>query len=425
MSAYEELRDHIDSLKIIDTHEHLSDEANRPKETDVLAEWLTHYFSCDLVSAGLSDEGLERAKDGTGDLMQRWALVEPYWHAAGSTGYGRALDLAARDIYGIEGVTRDTIGSLNEKFLAAREQGGHYQRVLKDKGGIALSLTDQNLDCDRTFFASVTRLDAFIMPTHRNETVLKGRELGLKIHCLGDWKEAMRLQLERDMTQRGAVAVKMGLAYSRSLEFHKATAADAERDFNELFANAHSPVWRLGIKVGRALQDHMMHHLMTLCDQRGLTVQVHTGIQEGNGNVITDSNPVLLTNLFLEYGDITFDIFHIGYPYERELSNLAKNFRNVVIDMCWAHIISPEAARRALVEFLDAVPANKINAFGGDYCFVDGVYGHQRIARQNVAMSLAQKVEDGSMDLDRAKEIATWVFVDNPVRVFNLKDRLG
>jgi hypothetical protein len=92
--------------------------------------------------------------------------------------------------------------------------------------------------------------------------------------------------------------------------------------------------------------------------------------------------------------------------------------------MCWGHIISPEAARRALVEWLDAVPANKISAFGGDYCFVDGVYGHQKIARDNVAKALAQKVADGSFDLDRANEIARWVFVDNPTRLFGLEERL-
>jgi hypothetical protein len=104
-----------------------------------------------------------------------------------------------------------------------------------------------------------------------------------------------------------------------------------------------------------------------------------------------------------------------------ELGNLAKNFRNVFIDMCWGHIISPEAARRALVEWLDAVPANKISAFGGDYCFVDGVYGHQLLARQNVAAALAQKVADGSISLERAKEVAVWLFVENPKRLFGLE----
>ena len=70
------------------------------------------------------------------------------------------------------------------------------------------------------------------------------------------------------------------------------------------------------------------------------------------------------------------------------------------------------------------LPANKISAFGGDYGFVDGVYGHQLLARQNVAASLAAKVAGGSMDLDRAKQIAQWMFIDNPTRLFGLADRL-
>ncbi|NQU10969.1 amidohydrolase family protein [bacterium] len=158
-----------------------------------------------------------------------------------------------------------------------------------------------------------------------------------------------------------------------------------------------------------------------IADAHGLTYQIHTGILEGIGNVLYHANPALLTNLFLEYENVKFDLFHMGYPYVMELGTLAKNFRNVFIDMCWGHIISPEAARRALVEWLDAVPANKISAFGGDYAFVEGVYGHQYLARGNVAAALAQKVADGSFDLDRAREIARWVFVDNPRRIFGLE----
>jgi predicted TIM-barrel fold metal-dependent hydrolase len=222
----------------------------------------------------------------------------------------------------------------------------------------------------------------------------------------------------------GAVALKSALAYSRSLRYEKVDAGSAEHDFNEFFLEAHSPSWRGGIKAGKALQDHMMHWICRLADEQGLAFQFHTGLQEGNGNIIVEANPSHLTNLFLEYENIRFDIFHMGYPYVMELSNLAKNFRNVNIDMAWGHIISPEAARQALAEWLDTVPANKISAFGGDYSFVDGVYGHQRLARQNVAAALAVKVADGSFDLDRAREIATCVFIDNPTRIFNLGSRL-
>ena len=71
MSTYNELLDHIRSLTIIDTHEHLPLESERPKETDVLEEWLAHYFSCDLVSAGLSDDDLATVRDSRKDIKDR------------------------------------------------------------------------------------------------------------------------------------------------------------------------------------------------------------------------------------------------------------------------------------------------------------------------------------------------------------------
>jgi len=170
------------------------------------------------------------------------------------------------------------------------------------------------------------------------------------------------------------------------------------------------------------LQDHMMHHVLRLADRRGLVLQVHTGLQEGNGNYIRHSDPSLLTNLFMEYPDVRFDCFHIGYPYQQVLAALAKNFRNVFIDFAWAHIISPAAAVTALVEYLDSVPANKISGFGGDYILVDGVYGHQYIARQNIARALAFKVDQSAFGIDDARRIARMLLHDNPVEIFGLQD---
>ena len=88
------------------------------------------------------------------------------------------------------------------------------------------------------------------------------------------------------------------------------------------------------------------------------------------------------------------------------------------------NVISPEAAVRALVEYLDAVPANKILGFGGDYAFIDGVAGHAYIARENVARALAEKVDRGVFDLDRARELARMILHDNAVAVFRLDKTL-
>ncbi len=425
MDAYSCLYDHIQALEIIDTHEHLPFESERPRDTDVLAEWLEHYFSCDLVSAGLSDNDLATVRDSRQDLKSRWKIVEPYWRAAESTGYGRSLAIAARDIYGIETINAQTIERLDAVFKEARNRGGHYQSVLKDKSHIAVSICDSKPDpykeTDDPFLFTL-QTDVFMTPGHYSQLCAVGSEVSRDVHTLADWMNVTRAIIEKYVngTSR-VVCLKCGLAYSRNLRFDKVTYADAERAFNEMFNDCNlTPYWRAPIKVAKALTDWMMHFVCQVADDNRLVYQIHTGIQEGHGNFIYDSNPTLLTNLFLEYRNVRFDVFHLGYPYVMELGNLAKNFRNVFIDMCWGHIISPEAARRALVEWLDAVPANKISAFGGDYCFVDGVYGHQYIARRNVAMSLAQKVTDGSISVSRAQEVATWLFIDNPKRLFSL-----
>ena len=427
MDIHAELLGFIEELRIVDTHEHFPKEAARPMGQDVLTEWLMHYLSCDLVSAGLSIKALEAVRAGQGSLTERWAVVEPYWEAARSTGYGRALDLSAKGIYGIDGVHGDTLGALNEAFVAARARGGHYRHVLRDKSRIAVSILDDNdeqgplYDCDQEFGVPVMRVDTMVRPGEHRQMVRIGKEVGLGVHCLADYVEAVRRTLDRVFAEQPVVGLKCGLAYLRSLRFEQVETHAAEQGYHRLCAISHYP-GDAGVAqiADRDLEDYLMHVVLRWADERGAVLQVHTGLQEGNGNLIVNANPVLLANLFLEYENVKFDIFHMGYPYMLELSTLAKNFPNVYIDMCWGHIISPTAARQALAEWLDTVPANKISAFGGDFCFVDGVYGHQQLARENVARSLAGKVAEGAFDLDRAKQIARWVFVDNPARLFGL-----
>jgi len=415
---YEALREHVFGLQIVDTHEHMAGrEENRDKNADVLSEYLSHYFSCDLVSAGLTQEQLAAARDARKPLAERWRLVQPFWEAARLTGYGRSLDLAARDLYGIPCIDGTSIGKLNEAFRAARDAGGHYERVFKQKSKIRVSLLDSDLNCDRRFFRSVLRLDEFVTVQSRGQVAELGKRTGVAIHTLDDLKAACEKWLDTSLA-RGAAALKTGLAYLRSLRYAKATASAAEKEFNRIFADTSSA----GFVQTHDLQNYMMHHVLKLADARGLAFQFHTGLQEGNGNFIYHSDPSLLSELFMEYENVRFDIFHISYPYEHVLSALAKNFRNVFIDFAWAHIISPKAATDALVEFLDAVPANKISCFGGDYCFIDGVYGHQYLARENIARALAAKVQQGVCDADTAKHIAQMILHDNPIAIFRLNE---
>ena len=422
--TYQDILGFVNGLEIVDTHEHVPGmESARERDTDVLKEYLTHYFSRDLISAGLNEADFAKVIDNRRPLMERWTIVEPYWEIARHTGYGRALDITARGLYGIEGISRATIEPLNEAFLAHLGPG-QYQYVLQQKSRIRVSLLDNVGDCDETFFRRVVGINHFVLPSRRQEVEAVERESGIRITALEDWLEACEAAFER-LPEQHAVALKMSLAYMRSLRFERVPRHRAEEAFAAIFATKHFPDWdNPPVLPNKDFQDYMMHFILRQANRRHLTVQVHTGLQEGNGNLIYHSDPALLSNLFLEYPDVDFDLFHIGYPYQHVLSALAKMFPNVYIDMCWAHIISPVACVNALVEWLDAVPANKISAFGGDYGFIDAIYGHQSMARVNVSKALAIKVRDGVFGVDRAKQIAEMLFVSNPISIFKLEGRL-
>ncbi len=419
---YNEIFEYVAELTIIDTHEHLPyREEAREKHTDILKEYLAHYFSRDLLSAGLSPDVLEEAVDVSIPLQSRWEMLEPYWELARYTGYGRSLDLALQGLYGLDGFSADSIQAANEKFLPTLEPG-HFNRVLKEKCRIEISVLDsleeEKLDCDRTFFKPVFRTDFMVFPQSWQDIKQVEQYSGITVCSFRSWLEACEAALTHAVS-RDIAGFKCALAYLRTLAFDRVIQADAERDFNRFFEVRHMLHDEEQLFFpGKAFQDYMMHFVLGFANKQEAVFQIHTGLQEGSGNIINNSDPALLSPVCVEYPDISFDLFHIGFPFQEKMGVMAKTFPNVYIDMCWAHIISPATSIRALSEWLEYVPYNKINGFGGDYKFVDGVYGHQLLARKNISTALADKVEEGLFSVEKAKEIAKSLLYDNPRGLF-------
>ncbi|MBK7480047.1 MAG: amidohydrolase family protein [Bacteroidales bacterium] len=102
-----------------------------------------------------------------------------------------------------------------------------------------------------------------------------------------------------------------------------------------------------------------------------MPVAIHTGLQAGKGKLIDNSNPEHLTGIIAQYPDINFVLYHGSFPYGGELSAIAKNYRNVYIDMNWAWAVSPTYIRHHLNEWLEMIPVNRLIAFGGDAMAVE------------------------------------------------------
>jgi uncharacterized protein len=430
---YSQLRAEVESIPIVDTHEHLIDERERIGQTIDLFSLFAHYASSDLVSAGMPADTMVWLRDTAVPLDERWAAFAPFWRAGRTTAYGRALLLAAHDLFDVDDITDRTYQTLSER-LSAANHSGWYHHVLKERANIHVSVLDvlDKLDptpveeTDRRFFAPVLRVDMFLKLCDRPGLAEIERRAGRAVHSLDDLVAALDALFERAVAAN-VVAVKVAVAYERTIHFDKPTRHEAEYVFNQLTrypALSPSPDFTpqppVSFAAAKPLQDYIMHAVLQRAIAYRLPVQIHTGLQEGTGNFVSNAHPLQLVNVLIEYPEARFDLFHAGYPYQSEMATLGKNFPNAYLDLCWVHVISPWVARQTLHEWIETVPGNKIFAFGGDYLFVEGAYAHSRMARDNVAQVLSEKVGDGYLTETEAASMAHALLRDNALSFFRL-----
>ena len=125
--TYFSLKKHINKLQIIDTHEHLPPEKERlNEEVDVLATFFQYYASSDLKSAGMPENEIQKIWDTSISLTDRWETFEPWWEKIKNTSYSRTLETAAKGIYGVEGISKDTYKPLSKKI---KEKNNTWKRL--------------------------------------------------------------------------------------------------------------------------------------------------------------------------------------------------------------------------------------------------------------------------------------------------------
>ncbi|MCL2664329.1 MAG: amidohydrolase [Defluviitaleaceae bacterium] len=403
----------IDTMPVADTHEHLTPEPERIKhDPDFIKVVMTHYAGSDLVSSGMTHE--ERwTLDGTDmQFEEKAGLFMKFWPKTSNTTYCRAIDIAVKDLYGVEKIDGTTLPEINKKMHAAVKPG-MYKNILEERCNIKYCVWDgwSEYPDERKFFRPAYRLDNFVFINETGDIKNLEKSYGAEITSLSGLTDALEKAMT-DSLSKGMAALKSGLAYSRTLDYAPVTSAEAS------LALEHILLGRFNKCDAKILQDHMMHRLADCAGRHGVTFQIHTGMLEGNGNQIGNADPALLSQLIMHNPNTRFDLFHGGYPYGGELSAVVKMFRNAYLNLAWLHIVSPSFTVRYLSEWLEAVPVNKILAFGGDYCFVEGTYGHMQIAKENLANALAVKVCDGVYPMETAKKYAYMMLYENAEELY-------
>jgi uncharacterized protein len=419
-AGYEQrIKESINNLTIVDTHEHLWD-PKTIKNSKMLDFVLLfhHYANDDIKSAGMSNQAFQKLLTDSLTVIQKWQSMKPFYEGSSNTAYNRVALLAADKLFGISDINESTVEELSEKIKTAYETDWFF-RVLKEKCKIEYIIQDGE---DRSFgnemFRYVVHFDRYVSISSKSNISALGKSWNVNIKSVDDLVKTLETAFNSAL-EKGFVAVKSTLAYNRILYYEDVKKEKAEEVFYRII-NAPNGT-SLSFAEVKPLQDYMMHRILDLARANKMPVQIHTGLLAGGRGVIENTNPAHLNNLLLKYHDVKFILFHGGFPYGGELTALAKTFRNVYIDMCWLYIISPSYSERYLHEWLETVPANKIMAYGGDYHNVENVYGHLLFAKQTITKVLTEKVKDGYFSESEAINIARMILHDNALEILNLK----
>ena len=121
----EEIFTYLNTLRIIDTHEHLDAEEELSTLHVDFGRLFAHYASCDLISAGCprrtSRSASRSSLEPCGEVASHRALLGI---CQGNRVTGMCLDLAIRDLYGLEGLSGATVETLSRLMDEEEEARG-------------------------------------------------------------------------------------------------------------------------------------------------------------------------------------------------------------------------------------------------------------------------------------------------------------
>jgi len=421
----EKIFNKVFSTPLIDTHEHIIEEKGRfigNKHPHVRSDdWsmvLSHYLDSDLRVAGMTEKEYKDFFSGDGDPLQKWKIIEPYWPYVKNTGYGLAVTITLKELYGVDELSSNTVGIIQKGYENVRKPG-FYKYILRDICNIE-SCQVNNLE-GKTFIESsmpdllmqdISIVGMFSVSDFKSLS----EPSGINVTNISDWYRVIDWWFDKYGDK--ATAVKSQNAYARDINYYDVPAETAGKIFKNKIENR-----QITEQEQKMLEDHLFWYSVKKATACNLPVKLHTGYYAGFGYMPLSrliNNPGSATDLCKNAPDTRFVFMHICYPYYEEMIAAAKHWPNAYIDMCWSWILNPLAAKDFLKKYIVTAPLNKILTFGGDYIPVEPVTGHAKIARNGIAQALCELVDENLISVDDAIESTDIIMNRNARKIFRL-----
>ncbi len=426
-SIHETILKKVFDTPFIDTHEHLLEEKSRLagafgfwKKADDWSLLLSHYLDSDLLTAGMPQPTYDRFFSSQLDPLEKWNLLEPYWPAVKNTGYGQAVRIALRELYGVPELSGTTVKKVQTEYEKMRRPG-FYKQILCELGKIescqvnCLSQPFGKSDMPALLMQDISIVGMFKGP----DLSTFGKPTGIDARSLEDWYRVIDWWFQK--YARYAVAVKSINAYNRDIDYEQIPAEKVQGLFKKQLEGE-----KITTAERKDLEDHLFWYAVKKATENNLPVKLHTGYYAGQNDMPLGRllhNAGSATDLCRRAAEARFVFMHICYPYYEEMIAVAKQYTNAYLDMCWAWIINPVAAKDFLKKYLVTAPANKLLTFGGDYIPVEPVLGHATIARRGIALALTELIQEGWLSTNDAMELVDPIMHENARRIFNLGEK--
>ncbi|MGI6005066.1 MAG: amidohydrolase family protein [Christensenellales bacterium] len=340
--------------------------------------------------------------------------VEGYVNRMKTNTYFRWLQQSLKALYGME-LSKDTYRELDARIKSAYADPAYHLHLLKDKCNYAFNVLDSywlpgSNNGHPEIFKHTFRCDMYYNAYDYDK---------LTKHGVSVYNDEMRKEDTRDFAafventkgnirkhrQNGASAIKIGIAYHRSLDFQDVSF---ERGA-QAFLNPDATPRQI-----KDFGDYITYVIVRQAGELGMPVLIHTGL-----GLLDNSNAIHLRPLIEKNPDVRFVLFHGGFPWSDDVLGLLHNYKNVVADFCWLPIICTNKAKEFIVNALETGGAHRL-CWGCDTWTSEESYGTRLALEHALGGALTQMILGGAFDMDYAKYAVTRILYENPKEIFGI-----
>lgn len=428
-------RDIMEDMYLADAHTHISSEEvfhNQPLSfVNIIG-----YAIPDLVSAGMSKEVVRNISVGCEELhvsygesllppeknmtmMEKWEAVKPYWKYVRNIGSGIDARRTLSMFFDLDDLSDEAIPIIEAKLpeLQKKTYEELYASVKVDKV-MGVSIGGSRKNPSTKLVPQQLYSDTVTQPVNRDTLTYLEACTGINIYSLDTYIDALDKYLD-DEIKSGIVGFKWHItSFMRSNGFDIVPKHEAELCLDKILTGPTRGSLFSGFGHSydemKPLHCYLQNHLIQKAAEYDVPIQIHSGtFGVTNGNKLENSKASLLSEMFMRYPTVNFNILHSSWPYYDELAEIVRQFPNVYLNTTWMQNLSPLAFKKYMKELALWVPSNKILAYGCDEFNVLNSVACAPIYRDLMSEVLAELVNEKRLTEKEAIFYANRVSHDN------------